>query len=117
MVGVMLSLSIPCLLVVLRLARGREDLKNRPGNWNLKCQASCALNPLLLPNNVIYYHLFMHRFNFDFDGTQYVTLDWLSFLPCLSRNQLGSYAIVLYGFGLIFNDIHIPIILLGYLCS
>jgi hypothetical protein len=24
--------------------------------------------PLLLPNNVLYYHLFMHRFNFD--GTQ-----------------------------------------------
>jgi hypothetical protein len=24
--------------------------------------------PLLLPNNVLYYHLFMHRLNFD--GTQ-----------------------------------------------
>jgi hypothetical protein len=40
----------------------------------------------------------MHRFNFD--GTQYVTLDWLSFLPCLSLNHLGSYDIALYGFGL-----------------
>jgi hypothetical protein len=45
-----------------------EDLKNHPGTWNLKCQASCALDPLLLPNNILYYHLFMHRFNFD--GTQ-----------------------------------------------
>jgi hypothetical protein len=68
MVGVMLILSIPCLFVLLQLARGFEDLKNHPGNWNLKYQASCALDPLLLPNNVLYYHLFMHRFNFD--GTQ-----------------------------------------------
>jgi hypothetical protein len=30
-----------------------------------------------LPNNILYYHLSMHRFNFD--GTQYVTLDWLPF--------------------------------------
>jgi hypothetical protein len=27
-------------------------------------KASCALDHLL-PNNVLYYHLFMHRFNFD----------------------------------------------------
>jgi hypothetical protein len=42
-----------------------EDLKNHPGNWILKCQASCALDPLLLPNNILYYHYSMHRFNFD----------------------------------------------------
>jgi hypothetical protein len=35
-----------------------EDLKNHPGNWNLKCQASCALDPLLLPNNVSLLSLF-----------------------------------------------------------
>jgi hypothetical protein len=68
MFGVMLILSIPCLFVLLRLARGHEDLKNYPGNWNLKCQASCALDSLLLPNNVLYYHYSMHMFNFD--GTQ-----------------------------------------------
>ena len=69
MFGVMLILSIHYLLVLLRLAaRGFEDLKNHPGNWNLKCQASCALDPLLLPNNVPCYHYSMHRFNFD--GTQ-----------------------------------------------
>jgi hypothetical protein len=45
-----------------------EDLKNHPGNWILKCQASCALDPLVLPNNILYYHYSMHRFNFD--GTQ-----------------------------------------------
>jgi hypothetical protein len=50
----------------------------------------------------------MHRFNFD--GTQYVTLVCLSFLPCLSLNHLGSYAIALHGFGLIFHYIHVPII-------
>jgi hypothetical protein len=28
-------------------------------------KASCALDPLLLPNNILYYHYSMHRFNFD----------------------------------------------------
>jgi hypothetical protein len=64
MFGVMLILSIHYLFVLLRLARGFEDPKNHPGNWNLMCQACCALDPLLLPNNVLYYHLFMHRFKF-----------------------------------------------------
>jgi hypothetical protein len=36
--------------------------------------------PYLLPNNVLCYHLFMHRFNFN--GTQWVTLVCLSILPC-----------------------------------
>jgi hypothetical protein len=27
------------------------------GTWNLKCQASYALDSLLLPNNVLYNHL------------------------------------------------------------
>jgi hypothetical protein len=64
MFGVMLILSIPCLFVLLRLARGFEDLKNHPSTWNLKCQVSCALDHFHLPN-VLYYHLSMHRFNFD----------------------------------------------------
>jgi hypothetical protein len=68
MFGVLLILSIPCLFVLLRLARGFEDLKNHPGNWNLKCYVSCALDLVLLPNNILYYHYSMHRFNFD--GTQ-----------------------------------------------
>jgi hypothetical protein len=58
MFGVMLILSITCLFVLLRLARGFEDLKNHPGNWNLKCQASCALDPLLLPNDILCYHYY-----------------------------------------------------------
>jgi hypothetical protein len=53
MFGVMLILSISCPFVLLRLARGYEDLKIHPGNWNLKCQASCALDYLDLPNNVL----------------------------------------------------------------
>jgi hypothetical protein len=68
MFGVMLILPIPCLFVLLRLACGHEDLKNHSGTWILKCQASCALDLLLLPNNIIYYHYSMHSFNFD--GTQ-----------------------------------------------
>jgi hypothetical protein len=68
MFSVMLILSIPCLFVLLRLvvrSRGSED---HHGTWNLKSQASCALDHFHLPNNVLYNHLIMHRFNFD--GTQ-----------------------------------------------
>jgi hypothetical protein len=53
MFGGMLILSIPYLFVLLRLARGFEDLKNHPGTWNLKCQASGALTTFILPNNVL----------------------------------------------------------------
>jgi hypothetical protein len=68
MFGVMLILPIPCLFVLLRLARGYESLGEQVGTWNLKSHASCALDHFYLPNNVLYNHLFMHRFNFD--GTQ-----------------------------------------------
>jgi hypothetical protein len=68
MFDVMLILSIPCLFVFLRLARGYKDLKNHHSTWNLKSQASCALDQFYLPNNVLYNHFIMHRLNFD--GTQ-----------------------------------------------
>jgi hypothetical protein len=61
MYGVMLILSIPCLFVLLRLARGFEDLKNHPGNWNLKSQASCALDHFFLPSHVLINHNDLHR--------------------------------------------------------
>jgi hypothetical protein len=61
MFGVMLILSIPCLFVLLRLARGFEDLKNHPGNWNLKCQASCALDHFFLPIHVLIIHNDLYR--------------------------------------------------------
>jgi hypothetical protein len=64
MFGVMLMLSIPCLFVLLRLAMRSREYEDHPGTWNLKSQASCALDQFL-PNNVLYYHLSMHRFNFD----------------------------------------------------
>jgi hypothetical protein len=35
----------------------------------------------------------------------------------LSLNHLGSFAIALHGFGLRFHYIHVPIILLFYVCS
>jgi hypothetical protein len=57
MFGMMLILSIPCLLVLLRLARRHVSSKKQVGTWNLKWQASCALDSLLLPNNAIYNHL------------------------------------------------------------
>jgi hypothetical protein len=61
MYGVMLILSISCLFVLLRLARGFEDLKNHPGNWNLECQASYALDHFFLPSHVPINHNDLHR--------------------------------------------------------
>jgi hypothetical protein len=52
MFGVMLILSIPCLLVLLRLAVRLRESEDHPGTWNLKSQASCALDHFL-PNNVL----------------------------------------------------------------
>jgi hypothetical protein len=68
MFDVMLILSIPYLFVLLRLAVRSQESEDHPGTWNLKSQASCALDHFYLPNNVLYYNLFMHRLNFD--GTQ-----------------------------------------------
>jgi hypothetical protein len=52
MFGVMLILPIHCLFVMLRLARGYVSPEDHPGTWNLKSQASCALDHFL-PNNVL----------------------------------------------------------------
>jgi hypothetical protein len=52
MFGVMLILSIQCLFVLLRLAVRSRGSKDHPGTWNLKSQASCALDHFYLPNNV-----------------------------------------------------------------
>jgi hypothetical protein len=40
MFGVMLILPIPCLFVLLQLARGRESPEEQVGTWNLKSQTS-----------------------------------------------------------------------------
>ena len=56
MFGVMLILPIPCLFVLLRLARGHESTEKQVGTWNLKSQASCALDHFFLPNQVLINH-------------------------------------------------------------
>jgi hypothetical protein len=61
MFGVLLILSIPCLFVLLRLARGYEPPEDHPGTWNLKSQASCALDHFFLPIHVLINHNDMHR--------------------------------------------------------
>jgi hypothetical protein len=47
--GVMLILSIPCLFVLLRLAVWSRESEDHPGTWNLKSQASCALDHFYYP--------------------------------------------------------------------
>jgi hypothetical protein len=61
MFGVMLILPIPCLFVLLRLARGYESSKEHPSTWNLESQASCALDHFFLPNHVLINHNDLHR--------------------------------------------------------
>jgi hypothetical protein len=61
MFGVMLILPIPCLFVLLRLARGHESTEKQVGTWNLKSQESCALDHFLLPNHVLINHNDLHR--------------------------------------------------------
>jgi hypothetical protein len=52
MIDVMLILPMHCLFVLLRLAWGHVSSEEQVGTWNLKSQASCALDHFL-PNNVL----------------------------------------------------------------
>ena len=61
MFGVMLILSMSCLFVLLRLARGYESFEDHPDIWNLKSQASCALDHFFLPTHVLINHNDLHR--------------------------------------------------------
>jgi hypothetical protein len=61
MFGVMLILSIQCSFVLLRLERGHVSSKKQVGTWNLKPQASCALDYLFLPSHVLINHNDLYR--------------------------------------------------------
>jgi hypothetical protein len=61
MFGVMLILHISCLFVLIRLAQGYESPEDYPGTWNLKSQASCALDHFFLPTHVLINHNDLHR--------------------------------------------------------
>jgi hypothetical protein len=61
MFGVMLILPIPCLFVLLRLAVRSREYEDHPGAWNLKSQASCALDHLFLPSHVLINYNDLHR--------------------------------------------------------
>jgi hypothetical protein len=61
MFGVMLILSISCLFVLLRLARGHVSSEKQVGTWNLKSQASCALDHFFLPIHVLINHNDQYR--------------------------------------------------------
>jgi hypothetical protein len=61
MFGVILILPIHCLFVMLRLALGHMSSEEQVGTWNLKSQASCALDHLFLPTHVLINHSDLHR--------------------------------------------------------
>jgi hypothetical protein len=49
MFGVMLIFPIPCLFLLLRLAVKSRESEDHPVTWNLKSQASCALDHFYYP--------------------------------------------------------------------
>jgi hypothetical protein len=61
MFDVMLILPIPCLFVLIRLERDHESSEEQVGTWNLKSQASCALDHFFLPTHVLINHNDLHR--------------------------------------------------------
>jgi hypothetical protein len=61
MFGVMLIFPIPCSFVLLLLVRGYEPPEEQVGTWNLKSQASCALDHFFLPTHVLINHNDLHR--------------------------------------------------------
>jgi hypothetical protein len=61
MFDVMLILPIPCMIVLLRLAARSRGYEDHPGTWNLKSQASCALDHFFLPSHVLINHNDLHR--------------------------------------------------------
>jgi hypothetical protein len=61
MFGVMLILLIPCLFVLLQIAVRSRESEDHPGTWNLKSQASCALDHFFLPTHVLTNHNDLHR--------------------------------------------------------
>jgi hypothetical protein len=60
MYSVMLILPIPCLSVLLRLAMRSRESEEQVGTWNLKSQASCALDHSFLSNHVLINHNDLH---------------------------------------------------------
>jgi hypothetical protein len=61
MFGAMLILPIHCLSVLLRLAARSRESEDHPGTWNLKSQASCALDHFFLLSHVLINHNDLHR--------------------------------------------------------
>ena len=61
MFGVMFILPIPCLFVLVRLAVRSRESEDHPSTWNLKSQASCALDHFFLPTHVLINHNDLHR--------------------------------------------------------
>jgi hypothetical protein len=61
MFGVMLILPMPCLFVFLRIAVRSENLEEQVGTWNIKSQASCALDHFFLPSHFLINHNDLHR--------------------------------------------------------
>jgi hypothetical protein len=55
MFGMLLSLSIPCLFVLLRLVVRSRVPEDHPGTWNLKPKASCALDHFYYP--IMYFNI------------------------------------------------------------
>ena len=87
MLGVMLILPIQCLSVLLRLAVRSRVTEEQVGTWNLKSQASCALDHFFLPSHVLINHNDLHRLIL-MGPNRLPSL--IIFIPCSPLNFLGS---------------------------
>jgi hypothetical protein len=93
----MLILSIPCLFVLLQLARGHESPKGHPGTWNLKSQTCCVLDHFYYP--IMFFIITYSCIGLILMGPN-CHPSLVIFLPCSPLNYLDSFAIALYGFGI-----------------
>jgi hypothetical protein len=83
----MLMLPIPCLFVLLCLAVRSREPEEQVGTWNLKYEASCALDHFFLPSHVLINHNDLHRLILMGPSRlPYLTI----FIPCLPLNFFGS---------------------------
>jgi hypothetical protein len=78
---------------ISRLVWGHESSKDHPGTWNLKSQASCVLDHLLLPIHVLIIHNDLHRLILM--GSNRLPQFWLSLYLVLPLNTFGQYLLLL----------------------
>ena len=61
MFGVMLNFAYTLFVCIATTSVRHVSPEDHPGTWNLKSQASCALDHIFLPTHVLINHNDLHR--------------------------------------------------------